>query len=141
MTTRHRPRPRPAPRRPADDHGPPRTELVEGVATPVSRSWAHEAAIASLRRGLAARLAALGLVAGSGDLDLPGSANRYVPGLAVVPAGLAASTEGALLPHHTLLVVEVTSPSTADSDRAVKRRRYGQYGTPLYLLVDRQSRT
>lgn len=46
----------------------------------------------------------------------------------------------ALLPSQTLLVVEITSDSEADTDRVVKRRRYVEYGAPLYLLVDRQER-
>lgn len=80
-------------------------------------------------------------MSGSGNLDLPGSENWYIPDLAVVPADLAAKTEGALLPDQTLLIVEVSSPSDAETDRVVKRRRYGQYGAPLYLLVDRQNRS
>ncbi|MBV2154975.1 Uma2 family endonuclease [Kitasatospora sp. SUK 42] len=118
-----------------------RTEIVEGVITPVSPSWAHESAAEVVRRQLSARLEQLDLVSGSGNLDLPGSENWYVPDLAVVPAELAAKTEGALLPDQTLLIVEVSSPSNAETDRVVKRRRYGQYGAPLYLLVDREHRT
>ncbi|MFG2825489.1 Uma2 family endonuclease [Kitasatospora sp. NPDC048365] len=118
-----------------------RAEIIEGVITPMSPSWAHESAAEIVRRQLAPRLASLGLVSGSGNLDLPGSENWYIPDLAVVPADLASKTEGALLPDQTLLVVEVTSPSNAETDRTVKRRRYGQYGAPLYLLVDRQTRT
>lgn len=82
----------------------------------------------------------LGCRAGSGNLDLPGSANFYIPDLAVVPAELA-KTEGALLPDQTLLVVEVTSPSNAGTDRTAKRKRYAQYAAPLHLLVDRQEGT
>lgn len=82
----------------------------------------------------------LGLRAGSGNLDLPGTQNFHVPDLAVVPAALA-KTEGALLPDRTVLVVEVTSPSNSDTDRTAKRRRYSQYGAQLHLLVDRQERT
>ncbi|MFJ5228317.1 Uma2 family endonuclease [Kitasatospora sp. NPDC088391] len=117
-----------------------RTELVEGVITPVSVSWARGSAVEAVRRQIAPRLEELGLVSGSGNLDLPGSENWFIPDLAVVPAELAAKTEGALLPDQTLLVVEVTSPSNGETDRTVKRRRYGQYGAPVYLLVDRQLR-
>jgi len=117
-----------------------RAEIIEGVITPLSPSWAHEAAAEVVRRQITPRLEALGLVSGSGNLDLPGSENWYIPDLAVVPAGLAAQTEGALLPDQALLVVEVSSPSNAETDRVVKRRRYGQYGAPLYLLVDRQTK-
>lgn len=117
-----------------------RAEIIEGVITPVSPSWAHENAADLVRRRLGPRLDALGLTAGSGNLDLPGSENWFIPDLAVVPRELAAKTEGALMPDRTLLVVEVTSPSNGETDRTVKRRRYGQYGAPLYLLVDRQQR-
>lgn len=117
-----------------------RAEIIEGVITPMSPSWAHENAAEVVRRQLTARLEVLGLVSGSGNLDLPGSENWFIPDLAVVPAELAAKTEGALLPDQTLLVVEVTSPSNGETDRTVKRRRYGQYGAPVYLLVDRQQR-
>lgn len=36
--------------------------------------------------------------------------------------------------------MEGTSHSDADTDRVVERRRYAEYGAPLYLLVDRQQR-
>ncbi|MFF7592575.1 Uma2 family endonuclease [Kitasatospora purpeofusca] len=117
-----------------------RAEIIEGVITPRSPTWAHESAAEVVRRQLMPSLEALGLVSGAGNLDLPGSENWFVPDLAVVPADLAAKTEGALLPDQTLLVVEVTPPSNGEADRTVKRRRYGQYGAPLYLLVDRQHR-
>jgi Uma2 family endonuclease len=73
-------------------------------------------------------------------LDLPGTSNWYVPDVAVVPADLAKGA-GALLPDQTVLIVEVTSDSNGDTDRTVKRRRYAEFGAPLYLLVDRQERT
>jgi Uma2 family endonuclease len=114
-----------------------RAEIIEGVITPMSPSWAHENVTDLIREQIGPRMRQLGLRAGSGNLDLPGSENWYIPDLAVVPADLA-KTEGALLPDQTVLVVEVTSPSNSDTDRTVKRRRYAQYGAPLYLLVDRQ---
>ncbi|MFD0273499.1 Uma2 family endonuclease [Kitasatospora sp. NPDC127111] len=117
-----------------------RVELVEGVIVPVSPSWAHESAIDLIREQLGPRVRELGLRAGSGYLDLPGTSNLYAPDLAVVPAGLA-QTEGALLPDRTVPVVEVTSPSNGETDRTAKRRRYSQFGAPVYLLVDQQERT
>lgn len=106
----------------------------------MSRSWAHETAVDLIREQIGDRMRELGLRAGSGNLDLPGTENHYVPDLAVVPAE-PAKTEGALLPDQTVLVVEVTSPSNGDTDRTAKRRRYSQFGAPVYLLVDRQERT
>ncbi|MER8186092.1 Uma2 family endonuclease [Kitasatospora sp. NPDC094015] len=117
-----------------------RVEIIEGVITPMSPSWAHENAADLIREQIGPRMRELGLRAGSGNLDLPGTQNFYVPDLAVVPADLA-RTEGALLPDQTLLVVEVTSPSNGDTDRTAKRRRYAQFRAPVYLLVDRQERS
>lgn len=116
-----------------------RVQIVEGVIEPVSPTWDHEAAADSVRRQLGAVLQRLDCVAGSGNLDLPGSSNWYVPDIAVVPRALAKGAQ-ALLPDQTLLVVEVTSRSNGDTDRTVKRRRYAEYGAPLYLLIDRQER-
>ncbi|MFH9656181.1 Uma2 family endonuclease [Streptomyces anulatus] len=95
-----------------------------------------ERAAKLVRRQIEDRVDDLGCVEGSGNLDLPGSSNWYVPDIAVVPEDLARGG-GALLPDQTLLIVEVTSESNAETDRVVKRRRYAEYGAPLYLLVDR----
>ncbi|WP_030017586.1 Uma2 family endonuclease [Streptomyces monomycini] len=116
-----------------------RVQIIEGVIEPVSPTWDHESTADILREQIRARARELGCMIGSGNLDLPGSPNWYVPDLAVVPAA-AAKGAGALLPDQTLLVVEVTSDSNADTDRVVKRRRYAEYGAPLYLLVDRRQR-
>ncbi|NEA56421.1 Uma2 family endonuclease [Streptomyces sp. SID13666] len=117
-----------------------RVQIIEGVIEPVSPTWDHEAAADSIREQIGPVVRRLECVSGSGNLDLPGSSNWYVPDVAVVPRALAKGA-GALLPDQTLLVVEVTSESNADTDRTVKRRRYAEYGAPLYLLVDRQERT
>jgi Uma2 family endonuclease len=116
-----------------------RAEIIEGVIEQGLPSWDHESAADVIRSQLAPALKRLGCLAGSGNLDLPGSSNWYVPDLAVVPVDLAKGA-GALVPDQTLLVVEVTSDSNADTDRIVKRRRYAEYRAPLYLLVDRQER-
>lgn len=117
-----------------------RAQIIEGVIEPVSPTWDHEAAAETIRDQIRQRARELGCVTGSGNLDLPGSSNWYVPDIAVVPA-TAAKGAGALLPADTLLVVEVTSESNAETDRIVKRKRYAEYGAPLYLLVDRQERS
>ncbi|MFJ4184356.1 Uma2 family endonuclease [Kitasatospora sp. NPDC089509] len=114
-----------------------RYELVEGVITPVRSSWARERVIDVLREQVGPRMRELGLRAGSGSLDLPGSANFYLPGMALVPDELA-KTEEVLLPSQTALVVEVTELSEVYTEC---RRRYAQYGAPLHLLVDRLERS
>jgi Uma2 family endonuclease len=116
-----------------------RVEIVEGVIEPVTPSWLHERAIKKIEVQLIPVCQAHGWDWGSGTLDLAGSSNWYVPDIAVVPGGLVAD-ERPLRPDQTLLVVEVTSGSNAETDRVVKRRRYAEYGAPLYLLVDRQER-
>ncbi|MEU1943215.1 MULTISPECIES: Uma2 family endonuclease [unclassified Streptomyces] len=117
-----------------------RVQVIEGLIEPLSPDWDHEGTVAKIREHLAPVVNALDCMTGSGDLDLPGTTNWFVPDLAVVPQDLAKGA-GALLPDQTLLVVEVTSDSNGDTDRVVKRRRYAEYGAPLYLLVDRQQRT
>ncbi|SCD96914.1 Putative restriction endonuclease [Streptomyces sp. SolWspMP-sol7th] len=106
-----------------------RAEIVEGVITPVSPTWSHESAADEIREQIYAKVRELNCRIGSGDLDLPGSANWYIPDLAVVPRDVAKSADS-LLPDQTLLVVEVTSPSNAETDRVVKRRRYAEYRRP-----------
>ncbi|MFF3782590.1 Uma2 family endonuclease [Streptomyces sp. NPDC001933] len=113
-----------------------RVQIIEGIIEPVTPTWDHERAARVVRRQIEDRVDELGCVEGSGNLDLPGSSNWYVPDIAVVPEVLAKGG-GALLPDQTLLVVEVTSESNAETDRVVKRRRYAEYRAPLYLLVDR----
>lgn len=117
-----------------------RTEIVEGVIEPVSPMWDHENVADLIRDQLVPVLRQLNCAAGSGNLDLPGSPNWYVPDLAVVPRDLAKGG-GALLPQQTLLIVEIISDSNAETDRVVKRRRYAEFQAPLYLLVDRQERS
>ncbi|GHC53779.1 Uma2 family endonuclease [Streptomyces cinnamoneus] len=117
-----------------------RAEIVEGVISLMSPSWGHESTADRIRRQIGPKVDELGCIAGSGDLDLPGTSNWYIPGLAVVPQDLAKDT-GALVPEQTLLVVEVTSESNGDTDRIVKRRRYAEFGAPMYLLVDRQEQS
>ncbi|MBT2468032.1 Uma2 family endonuclease [Streptomyces sp. ISL-66] len=117
-----------------------RAEIVEGIIDTVTPNWAHERAAKLVRRQIAARVDELGCLEGSGNLDLPGSSNWYIPDIAVVPEELTYG-DGPLVPDQTLLIVEITSESNAETDRVVKRRRYAEYGAPLYLLVDRMEKT
>ncbi|WP_370421913.1 Uma2 family endonuclease [Streptomyces sp. QH1-20] len=121
-------------------HQGDRVQIVEGVIEMMCPSWGHETAADQIRNQIAPKVAELGCVSGSGNLDLPGSSNWYIPDVAVVPKALAKDAP-ALLPDQTLLIVEVTSDSNGDTDRIVKRRRYAEYGAPLYLLVDRQEKS
>lgn len=117
-----------------------RVQIIEGIIQPVPPTWDHERATRVIRRQIEDRVDELGCVEGSGDIDLPGSPNWYVPDIAVVPEELAQDDNIVVTPDLTLLAVEVTSKSNADTDRVTKRKRYAEYGAPLYLLVDRQNR-
>ncbi|GHB66522.1 hypothetical protein GCM10010347_40850 [Streptomyces cirratus] len=121
-------------------HSGDRTEIIEGVISNVTPGWDHERTAKIVRRQIERRVDELGCVEGSGNLDLPRSPNWYVPDVAVVPDHLARGGSS-LLPDQTLLIVEVTSESNAETDRVVKRKRYAEYGAPLYLLVDRLDKT
>lgn len=116
-----------------------RVEIIEGIMEPVSPTWPHERALTRLRRRLDATMDGPGLEPGAGDLDLPGSPNRYIPDLAAVPSDLVDRHE-TLLPSHSLLVVEAGSDSDAGTDRIVEPARYAEYGAPLDLLVDRREK-
>lgn len=117
-----------------------RAQIVEGVIKPLTPGWSHETAADSVRRQIEPAVRRLGCISDSSDLDLPGTPNWYIPAVAVVPEN-AAEGAGALLPDQTLLILEVTSDFNGDTDRIVKRRRYAEYGAPLYLLVDRQEQS
>ncbi|MEU9321905.1 Uma2 family endonuclease [Streptomyces sp. NPDC048295] len=108
-----------------------RVQIIE----PVTSTWDHERAAKLVRRQIEDRVDEVSCIEGSGNLDLPVTSNWHVPDIAVVPETLAKG--GALLPGQTRLIVEVASESNAETDRVVKRRRYAEYGAPLYLLVDR----
>ncbi|WP_412075651.1 Uma2 family endonuclease [Streptomyces xanthophaeus] len=117
-----------------------RAELIEGDIRIVTPTWDHENAVDKLRDRLAARASELKCVKGSGNLDLPGTENWYLPDIAIIPEASARGAKS-LPADEALLAVEVTSESNAADDRIKKRRRYGQYGVPLYLLVDRIDQT
>ncbi|MFD8596425.1 Uma2 family endonuclease [Kitasatospora sp. NPDC059646] len=121
-------------------HVSERVQIVEGVVEPLASGWGQEAFADAIRHQLRDRVRELGCITGAGDLDLPGSSNWFIPDVAVVPRELAREGE-ALLPEQTLLIVEVTSETTGDTDRLVKPRRYAEYGAPLYLLIDRRDAT
>lgn len=116
-----------------------RAQIVEGVIQLMSPTWGHEKAIKKIRRQIEPTTDKLGCTVGAGNVDLPGTPNWFIPDMAVIPEQL--EDADAVLPDQTLLVVEVTSDSNGDTDRIVKRRRYAEFGAPLYLLVDRQERS
>lgn len=60
----------------------------------------------------------------------------YIPDFVVAPLHTTRS-DGTLRPGDPLLVVEISSPSTARFDREEKRWAYARAGIPSYLLVDR----
>ncbi|MFJ4779084.1 Uma2 family endonuclease [Streptomyces sp. NPDC088762] len=113
-----------------------RAQLIEGEFEIRAPTWDHENAVDMIRDGLARRARELKCVKGSGNLDLPGTENWYLPDIAIIPQAVAKGAKS-LSVEEALLVVEVTSESNAADDRIKKRRRYGQFGVPLYLLVDR----
>ncbi|KJY43595.1 hypothetical protein VR41_02490 [Streptomyces sp. NRRL B-1568] len=113
-----------------------RAQIVEGVIQLMSPTWGHEKAIKKIRRQIEPKTDKIGCTVGAGNVDLPGTSNWYIPDLAVIPEKLEDAR--AVLADQTLLVVEVTSDSNGDTDRIVKRRRYAEFGAPLYLLVDQQ---
>jgi Uma2 family endonuclease len=70
------------------------------------------------------------------DVRVPLRTGVYIPDLVVLPYS-AMEYEPEAMMSDALLVVEVTSRSTADRDRRPKLWGYAHAGIPLYLLVDR----
>jgi len=115
-----------------------RYEVVYGelLVTPSPRPW-HEILfqrfIVSL--DLYLRREPVGIVLGS-RADISWSPDVLVqPDVFVVPIAQARTLDWT---HYRdlLLVVEVLSPSSARSDRFLKRRLYQEVGIPLYWVVD-----
>lgn len=70
------------------------------------------------------------------DVQIPSRTSAFIPDLMVLPYPVTQySTESPV--SDALLVVEVTSKSTAHKDRKPKLWGYAHAGIPLYLLVDR----
>ncbi len=121
-----------------------RYELVSGtlVVTPAPRGL-HQRAVAALFLRLSAWLTAhpvAHLLFSPADISL-GEDEILQPDLFAyqTPAG-APLTEWSDI-SALLLVIEVSSPSTARHDRQLKRRRYQRAGVPEYWVVDLDART
>ena len=70
------------------------------------------------------------------DVRVPMRSGLYIPDLVVLPGSIMMrSSEHSA--EDALLLVEVTSRSTAKMDRKPKLWGYAHAGVPLYLLVDR----
>ena len=117
-----------------------RYELVSGelVVTPAPRP-AHQAALAALYDCIAPCVARLGvgrILWSPADLSL-GEDEVLQPDLFVFPGESPQQWRDI---SQLLLVIEVTSPSTARQDRQLKRRRYQRAGVPEYWVVDLDAR-
>ena len=117
-----------------------RYELVSGelVVTPAPRP-VHQMALAALYDSIAPYLAETGIgrvLWSPADLSL-GEDEVLQPDLFVFPEETPRRWSDIA---HLLLVIEVTSPSTARYDRQLKRRRYQRGGVQEYWVVDLDSR-
>lgn len=115
-----------------------RVELVNGriVVTPMP-TGAHNNIVYQLLLQL------LGVVQERGwriwndiTIFLGPQVERYRPDLTVVPCEPKMWGEDHVYGGHTLLVVEVVSPSSVTDDHEVKPRHYAASGVPLCLVVD-----
>jgi Uma2 family endonuclease len=119
-----------------------RYEVVYGelLVTPAPRLW-HQELVFRLAKAIDAYLSAepVGRVLLS-PADISWGPDVLVqPDVFVAPAREVATLEWAKV-QTLLLVAEVVSPSTARSDRILKRRRYQEAGVPWLWLVDGDAR-
>lgn len=115
-----------------------RYEVVNGelLVTPGPRPW-HEVLVTRLIQSLGNYLERepVGIVLGSRG-DISWSEDVLVqPDVFVVDLAEARTLNWTRF-QRLLLIAEVLSPSTARSDRFVKRRRYQEAGVPVYWIVD-----
>ncbi|MDP3909746.1 MAG: Uma2 family endonuclease [Gemmatimonadales bacterium] len=115
-----------------------RYEVVYGelLVTPAPRPW-HEVLVARLIARLDdyLRREPVGIVLGS-RADISWGEDVLVqPDVFVVDIAQARTLTWARF-QNLLLVAEVLSPSSARSDRFLKRRRYQEAGVPWYWMVD-----
>jgi Uma2 family endonuclease len=119
-----------------------RYEVVYGelLVTPAPRLW-HQVLVNRLSFSLTEYLR---MDAGAMVLTSPAdiSWDRDVlvqPDVFVVPLEQARAMKWTAI-RELLLVAEVLSPSNAEQDRFLKRRRYQEAGVPLYWIVDGEAR-
>ncbi|MFH8623722.1 Uma2 family endonuclease [Streptomyces vietnamensis] len=117
-----------------------KVEIIEGIITvsPTPSARHNNIAYRVLRRLTAAIPEEWGVYQ-TQSVAIPTRMSAFVPDLLVAPL---AEVDG---PSHLVpaavgeLVVEVTSPSNASTDRITKAAGYAEAGVPLYLLIDRHA--
>lgn len=120
-----------------------RAEIIEGditIMTPPSLE--HSRIVWLINKSLTREILREGSELGDAevhqavDVQIPSRTSAFIPDLMVLPYPVTQySTESPV--SDALLVVEVTSKSTAERDRKPKLWGYAHAGIPLYLLVDR----
>ncbi|MFD8013479.1 Uma2 family endonuclease [Streptomyces sp. NPDC058955] len=114
-----------------------KVEIIEGIITVApTPSGRHNSIAYRVLRRLAPVIPEDWGVYQTQSVSIPSRMSAFVPDLLVAP--LAELDEpGHLIPATTgELVVEVTSPSNASTDRITKAAAYAEAGVPLYLLID-----
>ncbi|MFE2432647.1 Uma2 family endonuclease [Streptomyces sp. NPDC059373] len=117
-----------------------RVELIEGeihVVPPANGK--HEEIISEVTGQVRDHRKDLGRYTGIG-LMVPGASasGKVSPDLVIAPKGSFDDDLEYHDPAPAMLVGEVTSRSTAATDRGPKMRGYAEAGIPCYLLVDRE---
>jgi Uma2 family endonuclease len=118
-----------------------RVELIEGEihVTPPANGE-HEEYVSEVSGQVRDHSKEYGRYTGIG-LNVPGASQtgHVIPDLVVAPKGTFDNKEEWHDPAPVLMVVEVTSDSTAGNDRGKKIRGYARAGIPVYLLIDREA--
>lgn len=119
-----------------------RVEIIEGeiVVSPTPQG-PHIKNTTLLQLSLAAAAPSGTDVVQMASIALPETGQRYIPDLLVLPDAILNEPEWLFPGSAALLVVEVTSPHNARTDRVKKLRGYARSHVPAYLLVDREPRT
>ncbi|MGW4050465.1 Uma2 family endonuclease [Streptomyces sp. NPDC004779] len=117
-----------------------KVEIIEGIITVAPTPSARHNSIAyRILRRLAAVIPEDWGIYQTQSVSIPSRMSAFIPDLLVAPLA-ELDGPGHLIPADVAeLVVEVTSPSNASTDRITKAAVYAEAGVPLYLLIDRHA--
>lgn len=115
-----------------------RVELLDGcIVVSPSASRSHSRAVQWLIQSVIDRVRDAGWEFHTNlTLHVAATRERLIPDLMISPRDAPQFDENELYGHGTLLVAEVTSPSSQGRDRIAKVRAYAQAQVPLYLIID-----
>lgn len=116
-----------------------RAEIVAtGITMTPPSGKGHATIVTLVHRALNAAVREDWAVCRNVGVSIPLRLKLFVPDLVVIPWSALGGADNEPVPaEQALLVVEITSPGNAQTDRKPKRWGYAHGDVPQYLLIDR----